>query len=62
MQTTSIAFRRIGGQEELDKGMKEIGEKEARADGGGGGGEATATGWNVAQKTHEIRTGRICSS
>jgi hypothetical protein len=47
MQTISIAFRRIGGQEELDRWMKEIGEevKEARTSGVlAGGGEATATG------------------
>jgi hypothetical protein len=30
MQTVSIAFRRIGGQEELDKGMKEIREEARR--------------------------------
>jgi hypothetical protein len=30
MQTISIAFRRIGGQEELDKGVKEIREEARR--------------------------------
>jgi hypothetical protein len=61
MQTISIAFRRIGGQEELDKEGKKFVKERRQGGGKASGGEATGSAPDVAEKTHEFPTERNCS-